>query len=328
MPKITRIELTNVQAHAHTTLEPAPGLTYLVGPTNVGKSAIVRALRWCLDGGDGWLVLRRRGQEEIQVTVVFDNGWTITRRRAEYENVYEVTEPNGKKHVFDKVGREVPELVRKVTGFRSVVLDREPYFLNILRQHDPLFLITESPVSVHRQLSRLVDTDILEEASRVAQSDARKADTEIRYLSNEIAKCRDRLKDLAWLDATEEILPTLETHLAKLKTLTAQATEMDRLLTRLVLYQQRQQAYDVDRQRAGNIDAAAAERSLQQWEQATQRLQQILIYQQRAQTIQQRQAATSREIANIQARAEQARALLAQVRTCPTCGQPVSPEAL
>ena len=42
---ITRIELTNFMSHAHTVIEPAPGLTVLVGPNNCGKSAVVAALQ-------------------------------------------------------------------------------------------------------------------------------------------------------------------------------------------------------------------------------------------------------------------------------------------
>ena len=35
---ITRIELTNFMSHKHTVIEPAAGLTVLVGPNNIGKS--------------------------------------------------------------------------------------------------------------------------------------------------------------------------------------------------------------------------------------------------------------------------------------------------
>jgi predicted ATP-dependent endonuclease of OLD family len=41
---IKRIELTNFMSHEHTVLEPAAGLTLLIGPNNCGKSAVVAAL--------------------------------------------------------------------------------------------------------------------------------------------------------------------------------------------------------------------------------------------------------------------------------------------
>ena len=44
-PVIKRIELINFMSHEHTVIEPAAGLTVLVGPNNCGKSAIVTALQ-------------------------------------------------------------------------------------------------------------------------------------------------------------------------------------------------------------------------------------------------------------------------------------------
>lgn len=42
---IRRIELRNFMSHARTVIEPADGLTVLVGPNNCGKSAVVAALQ-------------------------------------------------------------------------------------------------------------------------------------------------------------------------------------------------------------------------------------------------------------------------------------------
>ena len=42
---ITRITLENYMSHARTVIEPAGGLTVIVGPNNCGKSAIASALR-------------------------------------------------------------------------------------------------------------------------------------------------------------------------------------------------------------------------------------------------------------------------------------------
>jgi hypothetical protein len=45
---ITRIELTNFMSHVHTVIEPAAGLTVLLGPNNCGSESCGKL---CLHGG-------------------------------------------------------------------------------------------------------------------------------------------------------------------------------------------------------------------------------------------------------------------------------------
>jgi exonuclease SbcC len=77
---ITRIELTNFMSHAHTVIEPASGLTVLVGPNNCGKSAIVAALQ-ILCGNDNSTYVMRHGEKECSVRVTTDDGHEIEWRR-------------------------------------------------------------------------------------------------------------------------------------------------------------------------------------------------------------------------------------------------------
>ena len=73
---ITRITLTNYMSHAHTVIEPAAGLTVILGPNNCGKSAIVSALQTlCGDNTGDFMV--RHGEKECAVTVETDDGHTI-----------------------------------------------------------------------------------------------------------------------------------------------------------------------------------------------------------------------------------------------------------
>src|SRR6185436_12523227 len=77
---IRRITLHNFMAHKATVIEPAAGLTVLVGPNNCGKSAVVAALRILCHIENSTYVLRH-GERECSVTVVTDDGHTIVWRR-------------------------------------------------------------------------------------------------------------------------------------------------------------------------------------------------------------------------------------------------------
>src|SRR6266550_1674368 len=55
---ITRITLENYMSHAKTVIEPAPGLTVILGPNNCGKSAIASALQTLCGDHDGDFMVR------------------------------------------------------------------------------------------------------------------------------------------------------------------------------------------------------------------------------------------------------------------------------
>src|SRR5690242_6210339 len=77
---ITRILIENYMSHARTVIEPAGGLTVIVGPNNCGKSAIASALQTLCGDHDGDFMVRH-GEKSCQVTVETDDGHTITWRR-------------------------------------------------------------------------------------------------------------------------------------------------------------------------------------------------------------------------------------------------------
>src|SRR5208283_6021546 len=77
---IRRITLHNYMSHADTVIEPAGGLTVLVGPNNCGKSAVVSALATlCNNTSGGYMV--RHNEKEARVTVETDDGHTFVWKR-------------------------------------------------------------------------------------------------------------------------------------------------------------------------------------------------------------------------------------------------------
>src|SRR3954451_9603772 len=67
-------------SHARTEIEPAAGLTVLIGPNNCGKSAVVSALETLARGTRGDFMVRH-GEKLCSVTVETDDGHVITWKR-------------------------------------------------------------------------------------------------------------------------------------------------------------------------------------------------------------------------------------------------------
>jgi AAA ATPase domain len=136
---ITRIELKNFMSHEHTVIEPAAGLTVLVGPNNVGKSAVVAALQ-ILCTNENSTVVMRHGAKECSVKVVTDEGHEIVwQRRASPSYII-----NGEKR--DRLQRGgVPEELRPALRLGLVESGEKSFDVHFGSQKDPIFLLNGSP---------------------------------------------------------------------------------------------------------------------------------------------------------------------------------------
>ena len=85
---LKRIRIKNFQKHDKLDIEFSPNVTTIVGSSDSGKSAIVRALRWaCLNKPNGNSFIRN-GQKSVKVRVEVDDS-KITRTKGS-ANTYEL----------------------------------------------------------------------------------------------------------------------------------------------------------------------------------------------------------------------------------------------
>jgi exonuclease SbcC len=136
---IKRIELVNFMSHARTVIEPAPGLTVLTGPNNVGKSAVIVALQILCHNENSTYVMRH-GASECAVIVETDDGHTVEWRRKK-SPCYII---DGER--FDRLGRsDVPEELHKCLRLPKVEDGGDDDFLvHFGTQKTPIFLLGSS----------------------------------------------------------------------------------------------------------------------------------------------------------------------------------------
>src|SRR5437016_5867438 len=135
---IRRIVLENYMSHSRTVIEPAAGLTALVGPNNCGKSAVVSALlSLCGDTPGDFMV--RHGESLCSVTVETDDGHTIIWRRKGGAVSYIIDGT-----VVDRVGRgNLPDHLHEHLRLAKVAPSGggEPFDVHFGLQKSPIFLI-------------------------------------------------------------------------------------------------------------------------------------------------------------------------------------------
>lgn len=255
MSDIRSIRLRNFQSHVDSKLEPAPagGLTVITGPTDSGKSAIIRGMRWVVYNQPQGDDFRRVGCDFVEVTMMTDGG-TITRRRTATVNRYIV---NGQP--LEGFGRDVPMEVQEVTGVRPVRLGDQVILANLASQLDPPFLGSSlSGPARARILGLLAGTEVIDRAARDLGTDIYRDRQEAKRLELEVAALGQQV-------AQYDDLPKLAATIARLRELAAEAQAAQERLQSLKAIRDRLAIIRLRREEAarelaglGDIEGAAA----------------------------------------------------------------------
>lgn len=154
--KFRKITLKDFQAHAERTIEFAPTITTIIGPTDRGKSAILRALRWvALNDFAGADFIREGAKEAVAEVTVREQkqDFVITRERGERRNTYALTPPGAETVMFRAFGTGVPEDLEKLLRLTEI---------NFQGQHDGPFWFGQGGIELSRKLNAVIDLSIMD----------------------------------------------------------------------------------------------------------------------------------------------------------------------
>jgi len=151
---IRRVELKNFQSHKDTALDFSPGVNVILGPSDSGKSSILRAVYWCLMGKPSGTGFIRKGEKKTSVSVFMDAGYVKRERGMSGSPECEIEVAGSEKRVYKAMGTNVPEEIRSVFGIDAGI--------NFQFQLDQHFLILQSPGEVARQINAITKLDMLD----------------------------------------------------------------------------------------------------------------------------------------------------------------------
>lgn len=195
-------------------------ITAITGPTDSGKSSILRALRWVLLNRAPSGIIRH-GAKFARATV-FIGKHRISRTRSKSKNTYSL---DGKTYKAFKT--DIPEPIKKILRL-SV--------LNFQGQYDSPFWFDDSKIQVSNQLNQIVDLGVIDQTLSFAGREVRKARTREEISRERLGEGRRRVKSLVWardlgaeLASLNELRGTLRQQRRQRKELRSDLEELDRL---------------------------------------------------------------------------------------------------
>lgn len=168
---IKEVEITNFQSHKHTKLNLVNGTNALVGSSNSGKTAVIRAIQWCLlntPSGTGFI---RVGEKEAAVTVTLSNGKTIERRRdKKMVNLYRLYENGEMIHEYTGFGNSVPPEIIEAHGIVPIAGD---VYFQFAHQLEAPFMLSLKPKKRAEVLGNLEELARIDKALTDTNDDLR-----------------------------------------------------------------------------------------------------------------------------------------------------------
>lgn len=168
---IRKIVLRNFQCHRRLVIRPCRGVTTIIGRSDVGKSAVVRALRWLMFNRPSGTAFVRRGATKTAVSVLIGKH-SIVRRRGK-RNVYSIDGRN-----LVAFGARVPKDITHVHRCSD---------LNFQMQHDAPFWFADSGGDVSKKLNAIVSLSDIDCVVGFLRTAEREASAEIRLVEKRIA---------------------------------------------------------------------------------------------------------------------------------------------
>lgn len=218
---IRQLTLIDFLAHSRSVFDLSPGLNVLTGPNNIGKSAVVEALR-CLASNPAPRHVIRHGAAEARVEAVFEDGARLCWVRRPKYALYELTRPGeSQPEIFAKFGRQPPEAVLALLRLCPAVLDGGLEIdVHLGNQRQPVFLLDEPGTAraaffaASSEAAHLLSMQhLLKERLRRAKADERRADArraEQEAVLDRLAALPDLEMALALADGRERDLALRE----------------------------------------------------------------------------------------------------------------------
>ena len=191
---IKSLELNNFQSHKNSTLEFDPGVNIIIGPSDSGKTAIIRALRWLVWNRPSGDAIRSTWGGETSASIQIDEQ-TIERIKDKVDE-YKLGEIE-----FKAFGTNVPEEIIQALNLNEI---------NLQQQLDSPFLLSSSPGEVAKHFNKIAHLDQIDSGLTNVQKWIREIEQDISSGGKQLEHLKEDLGKFVYLDKFEIDVEVLE----------------------------------------------------------------------------------------------------------------------
>jgi len=192
---LERLTVRNFQALRSLSIEFDKEVTVIVGPNDLGKTAVLRALEWICTNQPGGEEFKTTGKKKVSARLDVD-GRRVTRRRAPGRNQYLL---DGKD--FRSFGARVPDEIAKVLNVSDI---------NFQSQHETAFWLSSSAGDVSKRLNAIINLGAIDESLARAAAEARTAKTKLEVSHQRLQTAKRERKALLWAEEFKKDADHLE----------------------------------------------------------------------------------------------------------------------
>lgn len=206
---IKSVSIQNFQSHARTELNFHEGVNVIVGTTDGGKTAIIRALRWLIWNRPSGDALRSRWGGATNVQLETEEG-VITRSKDKIDK-YTLRLKGQEDIEFKAIGTSVPAEIQGVLNISEI---------NLQNQHDATFLLSDTPGAVATHFNKVARLDRIDSATSAINGWIRGLKSDVSHLETDIATEKAKLPQFENLEKFEieiEVLEQMESRLTSMR---------------------------------------------------------------------------------------------------------------
>ena len=193
------LRIQNFQSHKATELNLDKGMNVIIGQSDNGKTAIIRALRWLIwnrPGGDDF-----RSYWGGETKVEIDMNKIYVSRSKGAENLYELN-----KTVFKAFGQDIPDEVKQAMDMSEI---------NIQTQFDSPFLLSETSGNIALHFNKIAKLDRIDIGLQNVNRMIKEISKSIDFCEQSIEEKTQALKAYSNLETIESLLIEAEKTQAK-----------------------------------------------------------------------------------------------------------------
>lgn len=214
---LQELGLKNYQSHKDTVLKFDKGVNIIIGESDVGKTAIIRALRWLVWNRPGGDSFRSTWGGDTVVKATFED--TVVARKKGGTNEYLVNDIS-----YSDFGANVPEDIVKILNIDEV---------NLQQQLDQPFLLSETPGQIATYFNKIAGIDLIDRGMKNVQKEIRDVTKVLEIRRKDLKEKKQQLiqyEDIETIETSLQVLEGLETKMIEKET---EKSELENLVDNL-----------------------------------------------------------------------------------------------